>query len=239
LLLSGAETVELSKSVGGVDTPELAAGGVVGEICSLVGKGDVAARVPFVVYLRGAFTAFDFNTGLLWVCNGGYDYAWVYNMASGAWSTVDGRFSGRVDCSGMMVLGGRVYDGGYLFYRRCTFGRFDARVEDVPVVMVSRGCIFGETGFKRVAEAALRGTVFSNRSCFYVLGSVDGVQWSVVSGKERSSEEPDLLRDFVTHFKRSRSYRFISFAFVGGVRSDARLLMCEIGVEAAWGNRLR
>lgn len=239
LLLSGAETVELSKSVGGVDTPELAAGGVVGDICSLVGKGDFAARVPFAVYLRGAFTAFDFNTGLLWVCNGGHDYAWVYNMASGAWSTADGCFSGRVDCSGMMVLGGRVYDGGYLFYRRCTFSGFDASVGDVPVVMVSRGCIFGETGFKRVAEAALRGTVFSNRSCFYVLGSVDGVQWSVVCGKERLSEEAELLRDFVTHFKRSRSYRFVSFAFVGVVRSDARLLMCEIGVEAAWGNRLR
>ncbi|MBQ4062836.1 MAG: hypothetical protein IJC92_00990, partial [Bacteroidaceae bacterium] len=76
-------------------------------------------------------------------------------------------------------------------------------------------------------------------SCFYVLGSVDGVQWSVICGKERLSEEAEWLRDFVTHFKRSRSYRFVSFAFVGRVRSDAKLLMCEAMVEGAWGNRLR
>jgi hypothetical protein len=139
----------------------------------------------------------------------------------------------------VLVLGGRVYDGGYLFYRRCTFDRFDKRVEGVPVVMVSRGCIFGETGFKRVAEAALRGTVFSNRSCFYVLGSVDGVKWSVICGKERLSEEAEWLRDFVTNRKRSRSYRFVSFVFVGNVRSDAKLLMCEAMVESAWENRLR
>ena len=227
MLMNGAEVVDISQAIAGFKG--IAGGGVVEEICGLVGKNGLTDRASFVDYLNGAFTAYDYNTRLLYVCNAGYDYVYAYNMVSGAWSTVDGKYSRYIPYPGRLVLAGD---------KRYTFDRYNQLV-DVPVVMVSRGCIFGETGFKRVAEAALRGTVFSNRSCFYVLGSVDGVQWSVICGKERLSEEADLLRDFVTHFKRSRSYRFISFAFVGGVRSDARLLMCEIGVEAAWGNRLR
>ncbi len=246
LLIGGAEVVNLSKDIAGIDTPELVeSGGVVGRICGIVGKVFLVDKVPFVEYLREAFAAFDGNTGLLWVCNGGFDYAWVYNMASGAWSTADGRYSDWVDVSGMMVLGSRVYDGGYWFYRRATFSRFDSLVNDVPVAMVSRGCFFGETGFKRVGECALRATLYGDRMGFYLLGSVDGVSWVLIGGKEVKNGARDaepvraLVRDLVTRFKRSRSFRFVKFAFVGRVRSDAKLLMCEAMVEGAWGNRIR
>ncbi len=238
LLIGGAETVDISKEIAGIDTPELIpSGGVVEHVCDVVDRGYLPTKVPFIEYLKGAFTAFDGNTGLLWVCNGGYDYAWVFNLASGVWSTVDGRFSCRIDFPGMLVLGGKVYDGGYRFYRRCTFSRFDSLVSDVPVAMVSRGCLFGETGFKRVGECALRATFYGDRMGFYVLGSVDGVSWQLIGGREVKNGR--AVRDLVTRFKRSRAFRFISFAFVGNVRSDAKFLMCEAMVETAWGNRIR
>ena len=113
----------------------------------------------------------------------------------------------------------------------------------MPVVMVTRGCIFGETGFKRVGECAFRGTFLTHTAGFYVLGSVDGVSWELIGGREVNNGAraavPLMVRDLVTRFKHSRSYRYIAFAFVGKVRSDAKLLMCEAMVEPTWGNRVR
>ena len=246
MLIGGSEAVDLSSQVAGIDTPELVeSDGVIGRICAVAGKGELAERVLFLAYLDGSFTAFDGNTKLLWVCNPQYGYAWVYNLSSGAWSTADGCFSCKVDYQGVMVLGSRVSKNGYQLYRRCTFSRFAATVHDIPVAMVSRGCIFGDTGFKRVGESALRGTFFGDRMGFYLLGSVNGVAWELVGGREvkdgARAAEPrrSLVRDLVTRFKRSRAYRFVAFAFVGNVRSDARLLMCEAKVEPAWNSRLR
>lgn len=247
MLMNGADAVDISASLAGLETTELRVKyDVIERICGVVGKGHMAERVSFTDYLNGAFTAYDYNTGLLYVCNSGYDYSYVYNMNTGAWSTADGQYAEYVPYPGKMVLSGKV-EGAYKLY---TFDRYNKTAFEqtpivMPVAMVTRGCIFGSTGLKRVGECALRVTMITDKAGFYVLGSVDGVKWELVGGREAKdgvrAAEPTymVIRDLVTRFNVSRSYRFISFAFVGNVRNDAKLLMCEATTTEAWSNRVR
>ena len=241
MLINGSEVVNISSALAGLHTPELVHDGdVVERICDVVGKGELVARGAFLDYLKNGFIAFDYNANLLYVCNSGYNFAWVYNMEVGAWCTVDGQYDHYIPYSSNMVLGGYQDTNNYYLYH---FDNDQKRVSDVPVVMVTRGCIFGETGFKRVGECAIRGTFLTHTAGFYVLGSVDGVSWELIGGREVNNGAraavPLMVRDLVTRFKHSRSYRYIAFAFVGKVRSDAKLLMCEAMVESTWGNRVR
>lgn len=240
MLINGGDTVNVSQALAGLHTPELVQdGGVIDRICKVVDKGILVKRVAFSEFLKKGFAAFDYNANLLYVCNPDYDYAWVYNMEVGVWCTVDGRYDHYIPYSKYMVLGGYSDNTYYLYH----FEDNEKQVSDVPVVMVTRGCIFGETGFKRVGECAFRGTFLTHTAGFYVLGSVDGVSWELIGGREVNNGAraavPLMVRDLVTRFKHSRSYRYIAFAFVGKVRSDAKLLMCEAMVEPTWGNRVR
>jgi hypothetical protein len=109
--------------------------------------------------------------------------------------------------------------------------------------MVMHGCTFGTSGVKRVRDAALRGTMQCNKLGFYLLGSMDGVHWEVVGGKEITDGaraiKPNytMARDLIAHTKRTRAYRFVSFAMAGTVRSDAKFLLCECMVESDYDKR--
>ena len=113
-------------------------------------------------------------------------------------------------------------------------------------MMITRGCIFGETGFKRVGKSAMRATVYGETMGFYTLGSVDGVAWELIGGKEcvkgvmrAAPSAKKIVRDFVCRFVRSKAYRFIAFAFAGAVRSDARFALMECEVKEVFGERIR
>ena len=247
MMISGADAVNISESIAGIDTPELKKSGDVAErICAIVGKGALSSREAFADYLAGSFTAYDHTTGLLYVCNKDKEYVFVYNLQSGVWSTADGKYSTRVEYPDKLVLGSSYLEGSDAKYVRCTFNRNESLCEDVPVVMITRGCIFGETGFKRVGKSALRATVYGETMGFYTLGSVDGVAWELIGGKEcvkgvmrAAPSAKKIVRDFVCRFVRSKAYRFIAFAFAGAVRSDARFALMECEVKEVFGERIR
>ena len=247
MVMSGTEAVNISQGLGGLSTPELrVSGDAIERICGIVGKGYLNSRVAFVDYLADAFTAFDHRAELLYVCNGNYDYVYVYNPVSSAWSSADGCYFTTVPYPEKLIMAGSYQSGGEWKYRRYTFDRESVLTEDVPVVMVSRGCLFGATGFKRVGKSALRATVYGETMGFYMLGSVDGVKCEVIGGKEcvkgmmrAAPPAKRIVRDFVCRFLRSKVYRYIAFAFAGNVRSDARLAMVECEVQTEFDKSIR
>jgi hypothetical protein len=93
--------------------------------------------------------------------------------------------------------------------------------------------------FKRVSQAALRATFHTSKMGFYTLGSVDGVNWTLLGGRDFSTESATLCRDVVTSFARSRAYRYFAFAFVGELRNDARLAIIEVAAQMDFEHRIR
>ena len=240
MLINGSETINISEPISGLSTPELmCTDDVVGRICDVVGKEGLCNRVTFLKYLSNAFTAFDYNANLLYVCNSAYDYVYVYNNMSGVWSTADGKYSAKVEYSDKLILG-HEYRGDYGYeYVRYTFDRQNGSVGGVPVVVVTRGCNFSTTSLKRVSEAALRATFHAAKMGFYTLGSIDGVSWMLLGGRDFSKDSATLCRDVVTSFARSRACRYFAFAFVGEVRNDARLALIEIAALVDLERRIR
>ena len=240
MLINGSEVVNISEVLSGLHTPELVRDGdIIGSICNIVGRGSVQGATAFLDYLPEAFTAFDYNANLLYVCNPAYDYVYVYNNASGVWSTADGRYSVKVEYSDKLILGCEYRgDSGYE-YVRYTFDKQNSSVVGVPVVVVTRGCSFSTMSFKRVSRAALRATFHAAKMGFYTLGSVDGVNWTLVGGRDFSRESAALHRDVVTSFARSRACRYFSFAFVGELRNDARLALIEVAAQTDFERRIR
>ncbi len=248
MIISGTETVNISDGIAGLDTPELRkTGDAVERICGIVGKEAIRNIERFTEYLQGAFVAFDHNTNLLYVCNDGYNYVYVYNMASQAWSSADGNYSSRIEYNDRLILHNTYVDGPKRYHVRCEFDNYDKNVENVPVVMVTRGCIFGTTGLKRVGRSALRATFFSDRLGFYLLGSRDGVAWEVICGREctapvtRAAPPADnrrIVRDLVCRSLSSRAYKYITFAFAGTVRGDARFALIECEVQTDFGRTM-
>ena len=232
MLINGNEVANISEPLAGLHTPELMRDGdIIGNICNIVGREGVRSVKAFTDYLAEAFTAFDYNANLLYVCNPAHDYVYVYNNASGVWSTADGRYSVKVEYSDKLILGHSYRgDSGYE-YVRYTFDREKNLVGGVPVIVVTRGCNFSTMSFKRVSRAALRATFHAAKMGFYTLGSVDGVSWELIGGRDFSTVSPALCRDVVSSFARSRAYRYISFAFAGELRNDARLALIEVAAQ--------
>ena len=240
MLINGSESVNLSLTISGSNTPELRQeNDVMQHICAIAGKEMQRKRIPFREYMKGAFTAFDYKTSLLYVCNANQDYTYVYNMISGAWSTADGKYESKIEYPGTLIMIGRTTEDGITIYQKCTFDKGDNLVENIPAVMMTQECTFGNTGFKRIREAALRITLHANKAGFYVLGSPDGACWTLIGGKEFVKQQPELRRDLITKFKRSKAYRFFTFAFVGIIRSDTKIAMAEVMVQAEFQNRIR
>ena len=109
----------------------------------------------------------------------------------------------------------------------------------VPVALVTRACLFGGTGFKRIDEAAFRGTFHAAKAGFYALGSLDGARWKLLGGRDFSKESPSLCRDIVASFARSCACRYFAFAFVGELRGDARLAFVEVAAQSDFERRIR
>lgn len=123
------------------------------------------------------------------------------------------------------------------------------------MVMVTRPMKIGTVSFKRVSSFALRCTLFMQQSdsyisgesvsgreedmfngaAMYLLGSMDGMNYTLVAKKERIRD----IRDMVSRFVRSRSYRYFIFAFVGGVRTDVSMDFLELMASESFSNRLR
>lgn len=151
-------------------------------------------------------------------------YSYVYNLRSQKWSIADFNFNLTTNSYPELV----VYD----YDTQLSFN--DVEIES-KVVAISRPIKLGTTEYKRLRQAALRGT-FTGPLDFYLLGSHDGAAWVCIGGKEIAEDKEH--RDIVTQMFRSKQYRFLAFAFVGSIKG--RLSMVEMMADGAFAdNRLR
>lgn len=151
-------------------------------------------------------------------------HSYVYNLRSQKWSIADFNFNLTTNSYPELV----VYDNK-------TQLSFDDVENKFKVVAISRPIKLGTTEYKRLRQAALRGT-FTGPLDFYLLGSHDGAAWVCIGGKEIAEDKEH--RDIVTQMFRSKQYRFLAFAFVGKIKG--RLSMVEMMADGAFAdNRLR
>lgn len=151
-------------------------------------------------------------------------YSYVYNLRSQKWSIADFNFNLTTNSYPELV----VYD----YDAQLSFNDVEIKSK---VVAISRPIKLGTTEYKRLRQAALRGT-FTGPLDLYLLGSHDGAAWACIGGKEIAEDKEH--RDIVTQMFRSKQYRFLAFALVGNIKG--RLSMVELMADGAFAdNRLR
>lgn len=150
-------------------------------------------------------------------------YSYVYNLRSQKWSIADFNFNLTTNSYPELV----VYD----YDAQLSFNDVEIKSK---VVAISRPIKLGTTEYKRLRQAALRGT-FTGPLDLYLLGSHDGAAWACIGGKEIAEDKEH--RDIVTQMFRSKQYRFLAFAVVGNI--TGRLSMVEMMADGAFAdNRL-
>lgn len=200
----------------------------------IIGRQDISNLnvVPIRDYLKkmgGIVLAYNYKRNEVYLSGGSWteeevQYSYVYNLRSQRWSIGDFNFNLTTNSYPELV----VYD----YDKQLSF---DDVEDKSKVVAISRPIKLGTTEYKRLRQAALRGT-FTGPLDFYLLGSHDGAAWVCIGGKEVAEDKEH--RDIVTQMFRSKQYRFLAFAFVGSIKG--RLSMVEMMADGAFAdNKLR
>lgn len=244
MVISGLQTEVISLPVNGFISPVPSVSPIVRSIIDIAGLGTMTEE-RFEDYLSDSRVGYNYRENEVMVSRSDREYIWVYSMQSACWYrryvSAD-RFINAYPET--LALSGRnVY-------------RMDNRRRSVnSMVMVTRPMKIGTVSFKRVSSFALRCTLFMQQSDSYIsgesvsgreedmfngagmylLGSMDGMNYTLVAKKERIRD----IRDMVSRFVRSRSYRYFIFAFVGGVRTDVSMDFLELMASESFSNRLR
>lgn len=244
MVISGSQTEVISLPVNGFISPVPSVSPIVRSIIDIAGLGAMTEE-RFEDYLSDSRVGYNYRENEVMVSRSDREYIWVYAMQSACWYrryvSAD-RFINAYPET--LALSGRnVY-------------RMDNRRRSVnSMVMVTRPMKIGTVSFKRVSSFALRCTLFMQQSdsyisgesvsgreenifngaAMYLLGSMDGMNYTLVAKKERIRD----IRDMVSRFVRSRSYRYFIFAFVGGVRTDVSMDFLELMASESFSNRLR
>lgn len=244
MVISGSQTEVISLPVNGFISPVPSVSPIVRSIIDIAGLGAMTEE-RFEDYLSDSRVGYNYRENEVMVSRSDREYIWVYAMQSACWYrryvSAD-RFINAYPET--LALSGRnVY-------------RMDNRRRSVnSMVMVTRPMKIGTVSFKRVSSFALRCTLFMQQSDSYIsgesvsgreedmfngagmylLGSMDGMNYTLVAKKERIRD----IRDMVSRFVRSRSYRYFIFAFVGGVRTDVSMDFLELTASESFSNRLR
>lgn len=244
MVISGSHTEVISLPVNGFISPVPSVSPIVRSIIDIAGLGTMTEE-RFEDYLSDSRVGYNYRENEVMVSRSDREYIWVYAMQSACWYrryvSAD-RFINAYPET--LALSGRnVY-------------RMDNRRRSVnSMVMVTRPMKIGTVSFKRVSSFALRCTLFMQQSDSYIsgesvsgreedmfngagmylLGSMDGMNYTLVAKKERIRD----IRDMVSRFVRSRSYRYFIFACVGGVRTDVSMDFLELMASESFSNRLR
>ena len=244
MVISGSQTEVISLPVNGFISPVPSVSPIVRRIIDIAGLATMTEE-RFEDYLSASRVGYNYRENEVMVSRSDREYVWVYAMQPACWYrryvSVD-RFINAYPET-LALSGKNVF-------------RMDNRRRSVnSMVMVTRPMKIGTVSFKRVSSFALRCTLFMQQSdsyisgesvsgreenifngaAMYLLGSMDGMNYTLVAKKERIRD----IRDMVSRFVRSRSYRYFIFAFVGGVRTDVSLDFLELMVSESFSNRLR
>lgn len=175
-------------------------------------------------YIKGAVIAYNYLHDEVIISNPNKGYSYVYGLKSQRWSVTDTVFNFVTNCYPELV----VYEGNKRL-------KFTDRDLETAVCGITRPVKLGSVGYKRIRQAALRGT-FRGALGFYVMGSDDGVIFEGITGREIA--EVATRRDLITPRARSKMYRFFAFAFAGKMKG--RLSLVELLAEGAFAdNKIR
>lgn len=224
MAISGGQVSELSEVMdgGGVKMYDFS------ELYSrIMGKADVEWDIKpggIREYLeKNTVIAYNYHHNEILISTPGKSFSFVYGLRSQRWSVTDVVFELTTNHYPGLV----VYNGKDMLV-------FDDAALPVAVCGISRPIKLGAVGYKRIRQAALRGT-FEGKLGLYILGSDDGVNFEGVTGKEHDGA---TRRDMITPMARSKMYRFFAVAFAGKV--EGRLSLVELLADGAvTNNRLR
>ena len=183
----------------------------------------------FADYLNGAKIGYNYNYNEIVVTNRKYDYSYIYSFTDVAWSVVEGSYDDVIDTYPKLTTYRKDINNGYIFNWEGSGGN--------AICAITRPIKVGTSGSKRVRQAALRGT-WKGDMGFYILGSNDGVEWSVMGGREYKDENKDkiLHRDLVTGRCRGKSVKYVAIALASG-NFEGRISKVELEMEPGIDNK--
>lgn len=208
---------------------------------------DVRSSVIFREYLKNARLGYNYRDNEIIVSNTQYSYSYIYGIAGGAWTkrTVTPQLFTNSYPEPYAVVDGKLAD---------------LRSDDVTksnILLITRPMKLTSDDLKRVSQIALRCVIHSydgelylrgeklmlrgdtigitSRSGLYLLGSMDGEQYTLLGRVERKCD----VRNMVSGMIRSKAYRFYVVALAGGMRTDTSVNFAEFTIEEVFGNRLR
>jgi hypothetical protein len=203
-------------------------------IFAKAGKG-VVNPVPIREYIKGAVIAYNYHYNEIIVSNkalfkeGAAPYSYVYSLTNKVWSVIDVVFDLTTNKYPELV----VFDKG-----DGKMYTFEDGAAKNKVVAITRPFTLGSIDFKRIRQAGLR-TTFNGQLNFYVLGSIDGATFSVITGKETAevkgeNGEVKTYRDLITAMSRSKQYKYFAIAIAGNMKG--RVSLAELLVDAGFAN---
>jgi len=215
-LLSGTQRKEISRAVeGGVD-------GIAGRTdrwkfpdestCP-----DYFSEINFIQYMQAAIMAYDNNEMELHVINPAKAYSYVYQVEHDLWHKLKQSYEIVFRVDGGRFVG--IDAGSNLTYLDAeTYGN-----TPMNVCLLSRGEVFGNTGFKRIERFAAR-LIYMADKCYKMqmnlFASLDGREWKWIGGitvDDDSGKTWNDARYFLVSFGANVDQRFELSAFEADV----------------------
>ena len=160
------------------------------------------------------------------------DYSYKYCPSTSFWYRTNTSYTSFVNVypEGFAVRDGIIYD---------------IDVEDPEeynsILIISLPMNLESTNHKKIIQSVLRCDMYvKNRLGVYIMGSLDGQKFDLVSLKEIVSED-DVRHciDLVTKMKRSKSYKYFSFAITGNLQVKSNINYVGFNIDDSMINRLR
>lgn len=239
MLISGGKCMKLSSAVDydAKETEIIKRSPILKSISLLNNSGWLFDGVLFNDYIQGASVGRDASMNEVVFFNPYYEYCYIYSVTHGMWSKMSGIYAGTVKYADNFMLIGHNEGLTSISVSGNKFTGCNG------VTLFTRPMLFGTKLPKRIKQLMLHGYMakpdnYTKEQPFlscYLLCSNDGVNFKIVSGRERSNESQDLLfPNFPTC-----SYRYFIFALSGTLKSMSMLTGLEIDLSPAWNNRLR
>ena len=176
---------------------------------------------------------FLYKTNEIIITNSLYpDYSYKYCINTGFWYRVNQSYSNFVN----------VYPDNYGMREGVLY---DIDLEDTEeensILILSGPMSFESSNHKKIIQSVLRSDLYVNgKFGFYLMGSLDGEVYNLIGLKEIITEDTAKhCVDLVTKMKRSRSYKYFSFAITGGLKVKSSINYVGVTFDDSMTNRLR
>ena len=231
--IEGEDVTQIDGRIIGKEGREIVKSPALYSLCSSLNMKSIAHKGGDIRdYLNGAVAAYNFKEQEVLMSNYKFGFSYIYSIASQSWSKVEGSWRAVVK-RGDKTLLLTDQEGANSVWEMKSGER-----DNASLLYVSRPQSVGTTGYKRCIQMALRGYIEmadGGRMGAYLLGSNDGLHFTLIGGKETQGETRDLTNDSVM----SKSYRWLMVAIGGrGIGGGTKLTMAEMDVVTSYETKL-